>query len=101
MYAFVGITGQAKMSSSKGAVPTPGDALEILEVPVLRWLFARRRPNQAIKVAFDQEIHRLYDEWDALERKVDASTAGGGAATRHARPGTTRERALPPHTPPL
>ena len=43
MYAFVGITGQAKMSSSRGSVPTPGDALEILEVPVLRWLFARRR----------------------------------------------------------
>jgi lysyl-tRNA synthetase class 1 len=95
MYAFVGITGQAKMSSSKGAVPTPGDALEILEVPVLRWLFARRRPNQAIKVAFDQEIHRLYDEWDALERKVAAGTAGGVETTGHVRAVTTAERALP------
>lgn len=95
MYAFVGITGQAKMSSSRGAVPTPGDALEILEVPVLRWLFARRRPNQAIKVAFDQEIHRLYDEWDALERKVAAGTAGGVETTGHLRAVSTAERALP------
>jgi lysyl-tRNA synthetase class 1 len=95
MYAFVGITGQAKMSSSKGAVPTPGDALEILEVPVLRWLFARRRPNQAIKVAFDQELHRLYDEWDALERKVAAGTAGAVEATGHVRAVTTAEGELP------
>src|SRR4051794_8085702 len=95
MYAFVGITGQAKMSSSKGAVPPPGDALEILEVPVLRWLFARRRPNQAIKVAFDQEIHRLYDEWDALERKVAAGTTGAVETTGHTRAITTAERELP------
>ena len=95
MYAFVGITGQAKMSSSKGAVPTPGDALEILEVPVLRWLFARRRPNQAIKVAFDQELHRLYDEWDALERKVAAGTAGAVETTGHVRAVTTAAGELP------
>lgn len=95
MYAFVGITGQAKMSSSRGSVPTPGDALEILEVPVLRWQFARRRPNQAIKVAFDQEIHRLYDEWDALERKVATGTAGGIETTGHVRAVTTAERELP------
>ncbi|MEJ2860749.1 lysine--tRNA ligase [Actinomycetospora flava] len=95
MYAFVGISGQAKMSSSRGSVPTPGDALEILEVPVLRWQFARRRPNQAIKVAFDQEIHRLYDEWDALERKVAAGTAGGIETTGHVRAVSTAERELP------
>ncbi|GGO79523.1 lysine--tRNA ligase [Nonomuraea cavernae] len=75
MYAFVGITGMSKMSSSKGDVPIPADALEIMEAPVLRWLYARRKPSQSFKVAFDQEIQRLYDEWDALGRKV----AGGSA----------------------
>ncbi|MFG6194270.1 lysine--tRNA ligase [Nonomuraea sp. JJY05] len=70
MYAFVGITGMAKMSSSKGDVPTPADALEIMEAPVLRWLYARRKPAQSFKIAFDQEIQRLYDEWDALGRKI-------------------------------
>jgi len=75
MYAFVGISGMAKMSSARGAVPTPADALEIMEAPLLRWLYARRRPNQSFKVAFDQEIHRLYDEWDALEKKLAAGTA--------------------------
>ncbi|MFD1541693.1 lysine--tRNA ligase [Nonomuraea guangzhouensis] len=75
MYAFVGITGMAKMSSSKGDVPTPADALEIMEAPVLRWLYARRKPSQSFKIAFDQEIQRLYDEWDSLGRKVATETA--------------------------
>ncbi|MCP3822118.1 lysine--tRNA ligase [Streptomyces sp. A3M-1-3] len=81
MYAFVGISGMAKMSSSKGGVPTPADALQIMEAPLLRWLYARRRPNQAFKIAFDQEIQRLYDEWDSLERKVaDGSVLPADAA---------------------
>lgn len=95
MYAFVGISGQAKMSSSKGGVPTPSSALEVFEVPLLRWLYARRRPNQAIKVAFDAELHRLYDEWDALSRKVAAGSTGAIEALGHARSIATAERTLP------
>ncbi|MEU5474056.1 lysine--tRNA ligase [Streptomyces lydicus] len=75
MYAFVGISGMAKMSSSKGGVPTPGDALKIMEAPLLRWLYARRKPNQSFKIAFDQEIQRLYDEWDKLAAKVTDGAA--------------------------
>ncbi|MDK0520195.1 lysine--tRNA ligase [Streptomyces sp. ML-6] len=81
MYAFVGISGMAKMSSSKGGVPTPADALKIMEAPLLRWLYARRKPNQSFKIAFDQEIQRLYDEWDSLGRKVaDGSVLPADAA---------------------
>jgi len=69
-YAFVGISGMAKMSSSHGAVPTPADALDIMEEPVLRWLYARRRPQQSFTIAFGTEIQRLYDEWDSVARKV-------------------------------
>ncbi|MEU0006670.1 lysine--tRNA ligase [Streptomyces sp. NPDC006314] len=75
MYAFVGISGMAKMSSSRGGVPTPADALKIMEPQLLRWLYARRRPNQSFKIAFDQEIQRLYDEWDKLVGKVADGSA--------------------------
>ncbi|MEU0052975.1 lysine--tRNA ligase [Streptomyces sp. NPDC006184] len=75
MYAFVGISGMAKMSSSRGGVPTPADALKIMEPQLLRWLYARRRPNQSFKIAFDQEIQRLYDEWDKLAGKVADGSA--------------------------
>ncbi|WP_233157977.1 lysine--tRNA ligase [Actinokineospora bangkokensis] len=95
MYAFVGITGMAKMSSSAGAVPTPGDALSIMEPAVLRWLYARRKPNQSFKIAFDQEIHRLYDEWDSLTARVAAGTATAGDRSAHARSARTAERELP------
>jgi lysyl-tRNA synthetase class 1 len=99
MYAFVGISGMAKMSSSKGGVPTPADALKIMEPQLLRWLYARRRPNQSFKIAFDQEIQRLYDEWDALERKVADGTVLPADAAAYTRAARTAARELPrtPH----
>jgi lysyl-tRNA synthetase, class I len=95
MYAFVGISGMAKMSSSKGGVPTPADALRIMEAPLLRWLYARRRPNQSFKVAFDQEIQRLYDEWDSLAAKSGAGTAPPADAIAYDRARRTAEIELP------
>ncbi|MBL1102429.1 lysine--tRNA ligase [Streptomyces coffeae] len=95
MYAFVGISGMAKMSSSKGGVPTPADALEIMEAPLLRWLYARRRPNQAFKIAFDQEIQRTYDEWDALARKIAEGSAQPADAAAYSRATRTAAGELP------
>ncbi|QKV93401.1 lysine--tRNA ligase [Streptomyces sp. NA02950] len=101
MYAFVGISGMAKMSSSKGGVPTPADALEIMEAPLLRWLYARRRPNQSFKIAFDQEIQRTYDEWDALERKIADGSAQPADAAAHSRATRTAAGELPATPRPL
>ncbi|WP_438272813.1 lysine--tRNA ligase [Streptomyces sclerotialus] len=95
MYAFVGISGMAKMSSSKGGVPTPADALEIMEAPLLRWLYARRKPNQSFKIAFDQEIQRLYDEWDKLEAKVADGSVLPADAAAHTRAVRTAAGELP------
>ncbi|MEH0396921.1 lysine--tRNA ligase [[Kitasatospora] papulosa] len=101
MYAFVGISGMAKMSSSKGGVPTPTDALKIMEAPLLRWLYARRKPNQSFKIAFDQEIQRLYDEWDSLARKVADGTVLPADAAAHARAVGTAAGELPSTPRPL
>ncbi|MGW2619935.1 lysine--tRNA ligase [Streptomyces sp. NPDC001500] len=95
MYAFVGISGMAKMSSSKGGVPTPGDALKIMEPQILRWLYARRRPNQSFKIAFDQEIQRLYDEWDKLDAKVAEGSALPADVAAHSRAVGTAGAELP------
>ncbi|MFI0511215.1 lysine--tRNA ligase [Streptomyces sp. WSLK1-5] len=95
MYAFVGISGMAKMSSSKGGVPTPGDALKIMEPQILRWLYARRRPNQSFKIAFDQEIQRLYDEWDKLDAKVADGSALPADIAAHSRAVRTAGGELP------
>ncbi|MHA6762092.1 lysine--tRNA ligase [Streptacidiphilus sp. PAMC 29251] len=94
-YSFVGSSGSAKMSGSAGGAPTPTNALQILEAPLLRWLYARRKPNQAITVAFDQEVNRLYDEWDALGWKIEAGQAEPGESAVRARAVGTASRLLP------
>jgi lysyl-tRNA synthetase class 1 len=101
MYAFVGISGMAKMSSSRGGVPTPTDALAIMEAPLLRWLYARRKPAQSFSIAFDQEIHRLYDEWDALARRVADGSALPGALAAYGRATRTAAGELPTTARPL
>jgi lysyl-tRNA synthetase, class I len=95
MYAFVGAQGQAKMSSSAGSAPTPADALEIFETPLVRWLYARRRPEQSFNIAFDQEVLRVYDEWDALRRKVADGTADPAATAIYRRSAGTADGELP------
>ncbi|MCS0602814.1 lysine--tRNA ligase [Streptomyces sp. LP11] len=101
MYAFVGISGMAKMSSSRGGVPTPADALKIMEPQLLRWLYARRRPNQSFKIAFDQEIQRLYDEWDKLAAKVADDSALPGDVAAYTRAVGTAAGDLPRTARPL
>jgi lysyl-tRNA synthetase class 1 len=66
-----------------------------MEAPLLRWLYARRRPNQAFKIAFDQEIQRTYDEWDALGAKVTAGTATPADVAAHMRAVGTATGLLP------
>ena len=95
-YAFVGTSGgSSKMSGSAGRAPTPADALEIFEAPLLRWLYARRRPEQSITLAFNQEVGRVYDEWDALTRKVADGTADAPSRTVYGRASSTAEGPLP------
>ena len=95
-YSFVGTSGgAAKMSGSVGGAPTPTNALQIIEAPLLRWLYARRKPNQAITVAFDQDVSRLYDEWDALGRKIEAGKAEAGDLAVRARSIGSATRTLP------
>ncbi|MGH4024046.1 MAG: lysine--tRNA ligase [Pseudonocardiaceae bacterium] len=100
-YSFVGTSGSAKLSGSTGASPTPGDALQIFEAPVLRWLYARRKPNQAITLAFDHEVSRIYDEWDALTRRVADGQAKPVDVVTHLRAGGVAGAVLPSTIRPL
>ena len=95
MYAFVGFGGMAKMSSSRGGVPTPSEALALMEPQLLRWQYARRRLNQSFSISFDGELGRLYDEWDALTKRVEAGTAQPAETAAHTRAATTAEQVLP------
>jgi lysyl-tRNA synthetase, class I len=94
-YSFVGTPGSAKLSGSRGGAPTPADALEIFEAPLLRWLYARRRPEQSITLAFNTEVGRTYDEWDALSRKVAEDNADLASYAVFTRASSTSDGPLP------
>jgi lysyl-tRNA synthetase class 1 len=94
-YSFVGTSGSAKMSGSAGGAPTPADALEIFEAPLVRWLYARKRPEQAITLAFNAEVGRVYDEWDALSRRVADGKADAASAAVYTRSAGTSAGLLP------
>jgi len=70
MYAFVGMAGRSKLSSSSGTSATPRAALDILEPPIVRWLYLRRAPGQKFNIDFGQEVIRLYDEWDSFAARA-------------------------------
>ena len=94
-YAFVGAPGSAKLSGSRGGAPTPADALEIFEPALLRWLYARRRPEQSITLAFNSEVGRTYDEWDALSLKVAEGNAEQASYANFVRASSTSDGPLP------
>jgi lysyl-tRNA synthetase, class I len=95
-YSFVGTSGgSSKMSGSAGGAPTPADALEIFEPQLIRWLYARRRPEQSITLAFNAEVGRVYDEWDALGRRVADGTAAAPRRVEYTRAAGTAEGPLP------
>jgi lysyl-tRNA synthetase, class I len=73
-YEFVGIRGiDEKMSSSKGKVVTINDLLGIYEPAMVRWLYLRTNPEQEFKFAFDQEVFRMYHEFDEFARLLLSS----------------------------
>jgi lysyl-tRNA synthetase class 1 len=65
-YKFVGIQGLgAKMSGSKGNAVSPLELLDIYEPEPLKWMYFRKSPDQSFELAFNSEIYRQYDEYDA------------------------------------
>jgi lysyl-tRNA synthetase, class I len=65
-YAFVGITGVEKMSSSSGTGISPKALLGIYEPAILRWFFARIEPKKTITLCFDSELIRQYNMFDRI-----------------------------------
>lgn len=68
-YDFVMIKGgTGKMSSSKGELFTVKQVLEVFEPQILRWIFATQKPNHDFSLAFDEDVIKVYDEFDKAEQ---------------------------------
>jgi len=78
MYDFVNIKGaEGKMSKSKGNVVTLKDVEEIYEPEIIRYLFVGTRPNKGFEISFDNDVIKIYEDYDELERKYFEKEANG------------------------
>jgi lysyl-tRNA synthetase, class I len=68
-YEWVKIKGGGAFSSSKGNVITLDEVEEIYEPDVLRYLFAGTRPNKSFQISFDNDVIKIYEDFDSLEKK--------------------------------
>ncbi len=75
-YAFVNKKGSTKkMSGSLGNLFSPEEMLEIYSPEMVRWFFLRNAPENEIGVAFDQDVIRVYDEFDnAVQEYVSGNS---------------------------
>lgn len=63
-YGWLGIRGLGSMHSSTGNNITPSKVLDIYEPEIVKWLFAKYRPEDAFDFAFEDTVLRHYSEYD-------------------------------------
>ncbi len=74
-YEFIGIKGlTGKMSSSSGELLTPDEVLAIYQPEVLLWVFARTPPTRAFDLAVDEQVQRIYEEFDKAQLGSNSAT---------------------------
>jgi len=68
-YDWIKIKGGKEFSGSSGNALTLDDVEEIYEPEILRYLFVSTRPNKGFQISFDNDVIKIYDDYDALEKK--------------------------------
>jgi len=68
-YEWVKIKGGGAFSSSIGNVLTVDEVEEIYEPEVLRYIFTGTRPNKSFQISFDNDVIKIYEDYDRLEEK--------------------------------
>lgn len=70
VYEFIRLKGVGiKISGSLGNAITIDDVLEIYEPEILRYLFVSTKPKVNFNISFDNDVIKIYEDYDALEKK--------------------------------
>tara|TARA_Y100000310_G_scaffold150693_1_gene150221 strand:+ start:4243 stop:5730 length:1488 start_codon:yes stop_codon:yes gene_type:complete len=69
LYEWVRIKGGTEFSSSAGNVLTVDELEEIYEPEILRYLFVGTRPNKGFQISLDNDVIKIYEDYDQLESK--------------------------------
>lgn len=69
IYNNVAMKGQGgKISSSSGNGATVSDVLQIYTPELVMFMFAGTRPNSEMDLSFDQDVIKIYEDFDKTER---------------------------------
>ena len=75
-YDWVKIKGGKEFSSSEGNVLTLNDVEEIYEPEILRYLFVGTKPKSGFQISFDNDVIKIHEDYDELERRYYDKKAG-------------------------
>ncbi len=68
-YEWVRMKGGVEFSSSTGNVVSLDDVEAVYEPEILRYIFVSTRPNKGFQISFDNDMIKIYDEYDDLEHR--------------------------------
>jgi len=68
-YDWVKIKGGKEFSSSAGNALTVNDVEAVYEPEVLRYIFVGTKPRAGFQISFDNDVIKIYEDYDELERK--------------------------------
>ncbi|MEX0920183.1 MAG: lysine--tRNA ligase [Candidatus Pacearchaeota archaeon] len=68
-YDWVRIKGGKEFSSSSGNAVSLDDVEKVYEPEVLRYIFVSTRPNKGFQISFDNDIIKIYEDYDDLEHR--------------------------------
>ena len=67
-FDWVNVRGVGTMASSSGRLISVADALAVYQPEVVRYLFARTRPDREFEVSFDLDVLKTYEDYDRAGR---------------------------------
>jgi len=76
MYDFINLKGQTKkISSSAGTSMLPEIMLKVYSPEIILWMYTRFVPEKAFDLALDQDVLRMYHEFDRMYAKYKDGSA--------------------------
>ena len=80
-FDWINVRGVGTMASSSGQLISPADALSVYQPQVVRYLFARTRPDREFEISFDLDVLKTYEDYDRAGR-VRSGTEQASPARR-------------------
>lgn len=68
-YDWIKLKGGKEFASSTGNTLTLDQVEEVYEPEILRYLFVGTKPQSGFQISFDNDVIKIYEDYDALERK--------------------------------